>query len=195
MDLKKLAMINCYMEEISTIKQESVNSDEKFLSIEKYDCQLNNGKTIRREKLLKNKEDGSAAIIFPITVDNKIILAIEPRVFTERTVDIGLPAGYIEHLEDPFQAAARELKEETGYQSNDLTLLGSFYQDQGVSAAYNHYFLAKNCIKVSTQHLDEEEFIKYILVSMDELDWLVDNGYIKGLNSAYTIEKVKKLIK
>lgn len=195
MDLKKLDMINCYIEELSTIKKEMIDEESKFLAVEKYSCHLNNGKTIIREKLLKNQKDGSAAIIFPITVDNQVILAMEPRVFTEKTVDIGLPAGYIEYLEEPIKAASRELNEETGYQSNNLIHLGSFYQDQGVSAAYNHYFLAKNCIKVGKQNLDEGEFIKYILVSFDELDWLLENGYINGLNSVYTIEKVKKLIK
>lgn len=195
MDLKKLDMINRYIEELSTIKREIIDEESKFLAVEKYRCHLNNGKMIIREKLLKNQKDGSAAIIFPITVDNQVILAMEPRVFTEKTVDIGLPAGYIEYLEEPIKAASRELKEETGYQSNNLIHLGSFYQDQGVSAAYNHYFLAKDCIKVSNQNLDEGEFIKYILVSFDELDWLLENGYINGLNSVYTIEKVKKLIK
>lgn len=195
MDLKKLDMINRYIEELSTIKREIIDEESKFLAVEKYRCHLNNGKMIIREKMLKNQKDGSAAIVFPITVDNQVILAMEPRVFTEKTVDIGLPAGYIEYLEEPIKAASRELKEETGYQSNDLIHLGSFYQDQGVSAAYNHYFLAKDCIKVGKQNLDEGEFIKYILVSLDELDWLLENGYINGLNSVYTIEKVKKLIK
>ena len=145
-------------------------------------------------KILKGNNDGSAAIILPITEDKKIILAIEPRVFTKETVDIGLPAGYIESFENPIDAAKRELLEETGYESDDFIYLESYYQDQGCSSAYNYYYIARNCKKVRSQKLDKDEFIKYILVTSDELQELFNEGYIKGLNSAYVIEKSKKYI-
>lgn len=164
-----------------------LNVKKSFLDIEEYMCTLNNGYTIKREKLIKNKKDGSAAIILPITVNNEVILAVEPRVFTKETVDVGLPAGYIEDNELPEVSAIRELQEETGYTSEDLVCLGSYYQDQGCSGALNYYYIARNCKKMGNQNLDEGEFIKYILVSMEELEELLKDGYIKGLNSAYLI--------
>lgn len=189
-----LEQINNIYNEFKTI--DKIKQDEnKFLSVESYLCKLNNGKTITREKLLKGGKDGSAAIILPITKDNKVVLAIEPRVFTEKTVDIGLPAGYIEDGEDAMVAALRELKEETGYVSDDVKYLGKFYQDQGCMGALNYYFVAFNCEKKYQQDLDEGEYIKYIEVSYDELDYLIQNGYICGLNSAYTIEKAKQYVK
>lgn len=192
---EKLNELKKYIEELKTISYKKSNIDSKFLSIENYEYKLNNGHVIKREKLLKNKKDGSAAIILPITENNEIILAIEPRVFTRKTVDVGLPAGYIEENELPVLSAIRELEEETGYTSNNLELLGSCYQDQGCSAAYNFYYIAFNCKKVKEQNLDEGEFIKYILVNFEELDELIDMGYITGLNSVYAIEKGKKYIK
>lgn len=182
------------LEELKTIvktKKDPVN----FLKIESYLCKLNNGKEITRERLIKGNTDGSAAIIFPITVDNKIILAIEPRVFTKRTVGIGFPAGYINEGELPLDAAKRELLEETGYATDNLIHLGSFYQDQGCSGAFNHYYLALNCVKISEQVLDESEYIKYILVDEEELNELLENGYITGLNTAYLLEKGKSYLK
>ena len=182
------------LEELKTtymIKQ----GGNKFLSIESYLCELNNGEIIQREKILKNKKDGSAVIVYPITKDDKIVLAIEPRVFTKRTVGIGLPAGYIEENEEPIDAAKRELLEETGYVSDYLIHMGAFYQDQGCSAAFNHYFLALNCKKVGEQKLDPSEYIKYVLVDNNELNELLENGYITGLNSAYLIEKGKNYVR
>ena len=182
------------LEEFKTICMIKENG-HKFLSIEAYLCKLNNGEVIRREKILKNNKDGSAVVIYPITEDGKIIIAIEPRVFTKGTVGIGLPAGYIELGEEPIGAAKRELLEETGYTSDNLIHVGSFYQDQGCSGAFNHYFIALNCKKVREQKLDNSEYIKYVLVDNDELDELLNNGYITGLNSAYLIEKGKKYVR
>lgn len=187
MKKQTLKIIETYFKKFSTIERKKEISDKHFLTVEKYKLTLANGGVIIREKILKNNKDGSASIILPITEDEKIILSIEPRVFTKRTVDIGLPAGYIEEGELPIEAAKRELLEETGYTSDEFIHVGSFYQDQGISGAFNHYFIARNCKKVCKQKLDEGEFIKYILVSIEELKELLNNGYIEGLNSAYLI--------
>ena len=176
---------------INKTKQEG----NKFIKIESYLCELNNGKKITREKILKGNKDGSAAIVLPITKDKKVILAIEPRVFTKNTVDIGLPSGYIEEDEEPIKTALRELKEETGYVSNKVECIGSYYQDQGCSSALNYYFIAYDCEKKYDQNLDESELIKYIEVDFNELNYLLKEGYIGGLNSAYTIEKARQYIK
>ena len=182
------------LEEFKTVCMTKIDSN-KFLKIESYLCYLNNGKTIKREKILKNNKDGSAVVVYPVTEDGKIILAIEPRVFTKKTVGIGLPAGYIELGEKPIEAAKRELVEETGYTSREFIPMGAFYQDQGCSGAYNHYYIALDCKKVSEQKLDESEYIKYVLVDDKELEELLDNGYITGLNSAYLIEKRKSYVR
>ena len=76
---------------------------------------------------------------------------------------IELPAGYMEDGEDPLEAAKRELKEETGYESDNWSKLGYFIKSAGKTVGGNiHLYLAKNAKKTSDQHLDDTEDIEII---------------------------------
>lgn len=123
------------------------------------------------------------------------MLVVQPRVFTKDKVCVELPAGYIEENEDPLTAGKRELIEETGYVPQKMQLLASFYQDQGCSAAYNYSMLALDCQKIKAQNLDKDEVIKYFECSFDEAIELVECGYITDIQSQFTIEKAKSLVK
>lgn len=180
---------------LKTIKKEKLTKEPRFIRSEVYRCHLNNDKTITREKILKNNKDGSAAIILPVTSDNNVVLTVEPRVFSKRTVGIGVPAGYIEDGEDSYVAALRELEEETGLVPDKLTKMGGFYQDMGCSSAYNETFLATGCKWLKNQNLDESEYIKYFECTYDEALELVDMNYIEGCNAVIALNKAKKYIK
>ena len=192
---KKLAELQEIINGFTTVKKEKIDTDARFLKAEVYDCTLNSGKVIRREKLVKNKGDGSAAIILPVTKEGNVILTVEPRVFSRRTVGIGIPAGYIEKGEDAYVAALRELEEETGLVPNELIRLGGFYQDMGCSSAYNESFLATGCEKLKAQHLDEGEYIKYFDCTYEEALELIDMHYIEGSNAIITLNKAKRYLK
>lgn len=190
---EKLEELKYYIEELKTIEKTKEERLANFIKGEVYKCHLNNGQIIMREKLLKGNKTGSAAIILPMLENKEVILIVEPRVFTKRTVGVGLPAGYIEPNELPNVAALRELQEETGYVPNKLISLGGFYQDMGCSSAFNESFLALDCKKISEQNLDHDEFIRYFKCYFDEALELMELGYIEGANSIITLEKVKKL--
>ncbi len=212
---EKLEELKSYIEEFKTIKCEKIDSNnlktklqkvykifknepinKTFIQIDRSKYYLNNGKNIIREKIVKNGSDGSAAIVLPVTKDKNTLLIVEPRVFTKLGVGVGFPAGYIEIGEKPINAAKRELTEETGYVTSDEDIyhLVSFYQDEGCSSAYNHIFLAKNCEKKESQHLDDGEFIKYFECTFEEALELQNLGYITGSNSIIALEKSKSLI-
>lgn len=200
---EKLKELKSYIEELKTIQIldqrkltiPSHTPEKPFLEIEKIICQLGNGKVIEREKILKNKSNGSAAIVLPITKEGGTILVVQPRVFTKSTVGIELPAGYIEKGETPIVAARRELIEETGYIPEKLEPLVQYYQDQGISSSYNHSFLAINCEKRQNQTLDESEFIRYFECTYEEALELAEKGYINDANSLLALEKSKTLLK
>lgn len=191
----KLEELKSYLEELKTIKVTKSKKVSSFLTVENYDYVLNNGRIISREKIMKNGSDGSSAIILPVTKENNCLLVVQPRNNTKEGVSVEFPAGYIEKNEEAIECARRELEEETGYVPEELELLSSFYQDQGCSSAYNYSYLALNCEKVKDQNLDQDEIIKYFECSFDEVIELEQLGYIKDINSLYTLEKAKQYFK
>lgn len=192
--LEKLKEIIKELKTVEIMKRE-IEQKNKFLQSEAYYFKLNNGIIIPREKLVKGRKDGSAAIIMPVLPSNEVLTVIEPRVFTDITVGIGFPAGYIENGEDASIGALRELREETGFEPKEMIEMDSFYQDEGCSAALNHIYLALNCEKKYDQELDKDEIVKYMMFNYEELFELERLGYIKGANSKLALEKSKVYLK
>ncbi len=194
---EKLEELKEIVEELRTIEviKREIDQKNKFLQSEACYFKLNNGIIIPRERLIKGGKDGSAAIIMPVLPNNEVLTIIEPRVFTELTVGIGFPAGYIENGEDIKIGALRELREETGFVPKEMILMDSFYQDEGCSSALNRIFLALNCKKKFDQELDKDEIVKYMMFNYEELFELEKLGYIKGCNSKLALEKSKVYMK
>lgn len=202
---EKLEELNDYIKELQTITKERKKEEfiyqgtepvqrRGFINVESYNCKLQNGIIISREKIVKGASNGNAVIIFPVTKEGNTLLVVQPRVFTKETVCVELPAGYLEKDEDPLTAGKRELEEETGYVPEEMRLLASFYQDQGCSAAYNHSMLALGCKKIKEQNLDKDEIIRYFECSFDEAVELVERGYITDIQSQFTMEKAKPYV-
>lgn len=192
---EKIEELNKIIEGLKVLKKEEINTDKKFISSKVFNCYLNNGEVIKREQLLKGGLEGSAALILPVLENGEVILTVEPRVFTKRTVGVGIPAGYIEQGEDPIEGAKRELLEETGYTSDEIISLGGFYQDMGVSAAYNRIFLALNASKTGETNFDPGEYVEIFKCTLDEALELIDLNYIEGCNAIITLNRAKKYLK
>lgn len=215
MEKKSLEELRNLLEKLKTIKKTHVSKQDvygdkvkiidgtayialddltkgQFVTSERYICTLNNGQDIIREKIQKAKKDGSAVIVIPVTKDNEIIVTVEPRVFTEKTVGVGFPAGYIEDGEEAHISALRELQEEVGVIPEKLIPLASFYQDEGISSAKNTAYLALGCTEGHEKNPDEGEFVEYFKCSFNDVIKLQKEGFIEGSNSIIAIEKAKK---
>ena len=189
-----------YLERIiSTYK--TVSSSEvdivsgNFIKIGSANYTLVNGETIKREEIVKNNGMSSASIILPVTVNNEVLLVVQPRVLTRLGVGIELPAGYIDKGETAYEAALRELEEETGYIPENMVKVAEYYQDQGCSRAFNECFVGTGCRKMGKQKLDRDEFIQEFLCTYPELLELIEMSYICDAGSIITVEKSKELIK
>lgn len=184
---KILNKINEDIEKIKVINytEENIKTDTSFIGLKKGSYTLNNGSSIMREGIFKQQGTGNAVCIFAVTTDKKILIVIQPRVPlpTDNKINIELPAGYIEPTETSIEAALRELEEETGYTSSDITLIDSYYTSLGFNGERIDLLLALDCIKVGEQKLDKDEFVYYELVSLEEFEHLLNNNYIMDANA------------
>lgn len=131
---------------------------------------LPNGREAKREII---EHSGSVAIL-PLIDKDKFLLVRQYRKPLEKTL-LEIPAGRIEKGENLKECAKRELREETGYQSNDFKKLASVYLAPGYSSEIIHIFLARN-LKKSKPNPDEDEFIKTVILNKKEvLDKIIDN--------------------
>ncbi|MCB9025099.1 MAG: NUDIX hydrolase [Bdellovibrionaceae bacterium] len=115
--------------------------------------------------------------IVPITKEGFVILIKQYRhaggeIFYE------IPGGGIDsrNNEDPMTAAQRELLEETGYQAKTIEYKGFHYPNPALQNNKMHTFLAKDCVPIADQNLDEFEDIQVELVSKNEVRKKLKNG-------------------
>ena len=179
-----------YTEKIKLKEARLVSSyQEGYLGKNVYLVTLNDGTTREIEQLTKNHIDGDAVVIMPITKDNRVIIEVQsrPNLIDNEGVTIEFPAGMVDVNEEYTEAARRELLEETGYIAEDVEELEWHYQDQGCSNAIIKTFLATGCEKKDIQHLDDDEVLQPLEITMEELIDLYKNGRINDASSKLAI--------
>ena len=157
--------------------------EDGYIGKRSYKVTLNDSSNIIVDKITKNKENGDAIVIIPITEDDKFVMVIQSRVNTLEGVCLEFPAGMVEKDENKYDAARRELLEETGYQADYMEKLEWHYQDQGCSSAIVTTYVAYGCKRIDSLNLDENERLDYLLMSKEDLnEALVDSK--NGMNDA-----------
>lgn len=166
-------------------REEPIQTDSNFIGLKKGYYKLSNGHEIIRESAVKQKGVGNAVCIFAVTTDKKILIVIQPRVPlpTNSKVNIELPAGYMEIGETSEEAGRRELEEETGYTSNDIMLVDSYYTSLGFNGERIDLVLALDCVKIGEQHLDQDEFVCYEAITLKEFEYLMNQKFIMDANA------------
>jgi 8-oxo-dGTP pyrophosphatase MutT (NUDIX family) len=86
-----------------------------------------------------------------------------------RELSLEFPGGVIERGEDPFEAAKRELREETAYEAGKLRKLGEFRPNPALMSNTVHIFLAEDLRHTGAQDLDEDEYLEVTSVKPQEV--------------------------
>lgn len=86
----------------------------------------------------------------------------------------------MEDNEDIIAAAKRELKEETGYISDDLFIVDEAYTSPGTDNSIIYIVIANNCIKINEKSSNGTELVDYGLFSEKELEYLINKNIMNG---------------
>ena len=155
-------------------KEEILYSGD-FINLIREVYSLPNNRTITREKIVKN--GGKDSVIIVATDSNgDYILTFQTRINDKIIAEF--PSGYIENGEDVIEAAKRELKEETGYVSDIVTLLDEFYYSVGIDNSICYIVRMKNSVKAFD--VNSNENLTYGIFTEEELKYLLNNNIICG---------------
>lgn len=154
-----------------TVKSEKI-FEGKILNLRIDTVELENQKYAKRE-IVEHK--GASAII-ALTEKNEIILVRQYRKAVEDFL-YELPAGIINLAEEPEECAARELREETGFEAKKITKIFEFYSSPGFSNEKVHLYMAEDLTYVSTK-FDEDEFIEISTFTKEEAKKMLETNSI-----------------
>jgi ADP-ribose diphosphatase len=132
----------------------SVDREEKLL----YEGRHLSLKQTGTWEYVERRWKAGGVLVVAVTADGTLLLVEEYRPPVGGRV-ISLPAGLVGDEgkpEDPAGAAARELREETGYETAALEFLGEGPSSPGLSSETVSFFLARGVRKEGEPTADEE---------------------------------------
>jgi 8-oxo-dGTP pyrophosphatase MutT (NUDIX family) len=116
--------------------------------------------------------------VLPLTDDGEVVMVRQFRHGSGR-VSLEIPGGLIDaHETDPALAAARELREETGFEARAIECIGVMNPNPSMMTNRCHAFLATGCHRIGDLQMDPGEDIEVVTVPLAELDGLVVRGEI-----------------
>lgn len=176
---------------MSKFEEKTIRSQDifngKIIKVSVDDVLLPNGETSIRELV---KHQGAVAVI-AVTKDQRVVMVEQYRKPLEKNL-VEVPAGKLEPGEAPEVTAVRELEEETGFTTNHLEYVTSFYTTPGFCDERIYLYYTDKLIPLTEEKaLDEDEFLDCETYTMEELDQLVKDERIHDLKTMYALQYLK----
>ena len=137
-------------------------------------------------------EHNGGVCVLPLTENNEIIFVQQFR-YPYMTELLEIPAGKRDSKdEDPLECGKRELKEETGAESNNFVFLGELYPSPGYVNEVIYMYYADG-LTYGESCPDEDEFLDLVKIPFDKAVQMVLDGEIKDAKTQSAILKVSHL--
>jgi 8-oxo-dGTP pyrophosphatase MutT (NUDIX family) len=115
------------------------------------------------------------ALVIPLTRDGQVVFVHQYRHGVQEVV-LEIPGGLLDDGESAEAAAARELREETGFAAARVRYLGRLLPNPALNTAACHICVAEDCVPVGDQLPDPLERIDVILRPVGEVPAMIRSG-------------------
>ena len=159
----------------------------RVLHVHRDQVELPNGHTSTREIV---DHPGGVGILALDEQENVLVVSQYRYAYGEVLREI--PAGKLERGEDPYAAAMRELREETGATTGRLISLGEIYPSPGYCNEIIYLYLARNLSWGDTDP-DDDEFLSLERVPFQTLLEEVLSGRITDAKTCVAVLKARLL--
>jgi ADP-ribose pyrophosphatase len=151
---------------------------KKWMKIREESCKLPDGQIIDPYIIV---DVPNFCNVFVVTPDEEVIMVKQYR-HAAGIISTEMPGGMIDDGEDPMIAAAREMQEETGYTSKEISLLFTISPNPPLESNRACFFLAKNAVQNQAIALDQFEDIELVKYSKKEfMQCLLNNEFTHGI--------------
>lgn len=133
-----------------------------------------------------------AVCVIPVDENQNVIMIKQFRYPFEQVL-YEIPAGKLEPNEDPYEAALRELEEETGVNASKVDYIGTMYTTVAILDEKIHMYLATG-ITYKNAHPDQGEFLEVEKIPLSTLVEMVMDGKIPDSKTQIAILKADKLL-
>ena len=157
------------------INNKSKKFEGKVFDVYEYDIHIEK-ETIKRDII--ERKDG--VVIVPIDEDGKLIMLSEYCAGSNSYI-LSFPGGSVESNDSVEENAQRELIEETGYKSKNMSLLMKTYEHPSTTNRKIYVFLAKDLEKSFLEN--EDKYIKIERLYIDEALEKCSNNFNSDITS------------
>ena len=160
-----------------TLSRRTIYDQAPWLVVEHHDVELPGGRVIADWPWVTTPDYVNVVV----HTEDEAFLCFRQHKYGVAVPMLALVGGYIAAGEAPLAAAQRELREETGYASQDWVELGRYLVDPNRGIATGHLYLAREARRVGAPIPDDLEEQELLCLSRLELEQALEAGEFKIL--------------